>query len=263
MEKIITKPTPPSSAGNPAVYFNKDKFESVIERHGYEVVIEHAIACPCRSGDGQHRTDCYNCRGTGWVFINPRNTKALITSINRSTKYKNWSVEMIGTASVTTYFSERFSYMDRITMVNNETINNTSILSENLKIREIEGEDPFIFLTYKPINIESTFIFINFNTKLVRLIEGTDFVKNEDNPYIISFSYDFPIGFNGTISITYEHELQYHVLDMPHDVRNSYKVNNEGKDEQLTLPVMAIARKAFNVFEKTDYGDTGMVDNSY
>ena len=261
-KKIITTP-PPNLIGQPSVNLRKPDFEAVIYNKGYDVIIERAIACPCKSGDGHPNIDCQNCRGVGWVFINPTSTRCILTSINKSTKYKEWSTELIGTVSVTTYFSQRLSYMDRITMMNNPYVTNTSILSEIKRLRIVGTQTPFVFLSYKPMTVKEVYLYTAPDIPLLKLDPLTDFNINLDNPYILDLTYVFPVDFNGSISVTYEHELQYHVIDIPHDVRNSFKVNNDGRDEQITLPINAIARKAFNVLDVSDYGGLNLIDNSY
>lgn len=260
MQKSIVQKAPPNLIGQPNVSFRKQDFDGTIFNKGYTVIIEKAIKCPCQTKNGSPLPNCQNCHGRGWVFIDPIETRALITSINTTTKYKDWSLELLGTVSVTIPDEDRFSYMDRITLKNKTSIKYVIRFSEVLYIRDNGLGGKFVFLSYKPVTIKKVYIFDSVSTPLT-LLANTDYTINTNNGYVLDFSYVFPAGFNGSVSIMYEHELQYHVLDIPHDIRASYKMNSDGKDEQVVLPVNAIARRAHNVFEVTNYDDSGLVIN--
>lgn len=260
----ITKKAAPNLVGQPSVDFRGDDYNATIWNKGYDVIMEKAVECPCRTRQREALSTCKNCYGTGWFFINPFQTKAIITSINKVTQYKNWSIELIGTVAVTVMDSDRVSYMDRVTLKNNPNIRNTSIFSEIKAVRDLSGT-PFVFLSYKPERIKEIYLFSNSSAALIRLIEGTDYNISTTNDHIIEFTYDFTQinNYNGSVSILYEHEIQYNVLDLPHDIRSSYITNNDGKKEQLLLPINAVARKVHNVMGVLERDGTGLINNSY
>ena len=73
-----------------------------------------------------------------------------------------------------------------------------------------------------------------------------------------------PSGFNGTISIRYTHQIQYNIIDLPHELRSSFELNREGAYQIMNLPMNAVARRShLIVVEKMDYDGTGWQDNSY
>jgi DNA helicase HerA-like ATPase len=264
MSKAITKSAPPNLVGQPSVKFDLDTFEAALWNKGYDIILEKAVRCPCQDRDAAAKLTCHNCLGTGWVFLNALQTKAIITGINKTTAYKNWSQELLGTVAVTTRAVEKLGFMDRITLINDTNTYNTSIYSEILRVRDVAGT-PFVFLSYKPYELEKmkVYAFQGDELPLIKLpVSGYSISSN--NPYVLEFSYDFStIGsFNGIISVTYEHEIQYHILDLPHDVRNSTTVNACGQERQIEYPINAIARKAHNVFEKADRDGTGLINNS-
>ena len=105
----IRTQTPPNLVGIPKVnVFNKEDFNAALWENGYDVILEEAIACPCKGQSSDNLSTCSNCLGTGWVFVNPIKTKAFITSINRNTKYKDWSPEMIASLSIRTMTENLF-----------------------------------------------------------------------------------------------------------------------------------------------------------
>jgi hypothetical protein len=66
-----------------------------------------------------------------------------------------------------------------------------------------------------------------------------------------------------TISIRYIHKLQYHVIDLPHLVRDSYRIGADGKEEFQILPVNCIARLSHYVIDALNFAGDNVYDNSY
>lgn len=262
MNKVITNQSSPNLIGQASPEFDLNSFEAALWSKGYSVTVEQAFKCPCRTNSNQPLTDCKNCLGTGWIFVNPVKTKALITSINKDTKYKSWSEELIGTVSASLMYKDGISFMNRITLVNNSKIENKSKYSDTVRIRDIDA-DPFVFLAYKPIDVLSVYAFNGSDKALVKIPEGS-YSISPTNDYVLDIDYDFSSmpDFNGYLTVLYSHELQYHVIDIPHDVRNSYIKNEDGQEEQINLPVNAYARKAQNVFDISNRDGSGVIDNS-
>jgi len=262
MNKVITTQSSPNLIGQASPEFDLNSFEAALWSKGYSVLVEQAFKCPCRTNSNQPLTDCKNCLGVGWIFINPVKTKALITSINKDTKYKSWSEELIGTVSVSLMYKDGISFMNRITLVNNSNIENKSKYSDTVRVRDVDGE-PFVFLAYKPIDLLRVYAFNGSDKALVKLPEDSYSVSDE-NDYVLNIDYDFSSmpEFNGYLTVLYTHELQYHVIDIPHDVRNSYIKNDDGQEEQINMPVNAYARKAQNVIDISNRDGSGVIDNS-
>lgn len=263
----IRQQTPPNLVGQPVVEFRKPDYEATIFNKGYDVLIETAHECPCKSQSASNLLTCQNCSGTGWFHINPIRSKAIISGINKNTEYKDWSEQLIGTVSVTVRDVNKLGFMDKITLVNSTggTIRNESYFTEVRRLRQIDSEYPFVFLSYQPISIQDIFIFQAVNQPLVRLVSGTDFAIRQENGYTVEFYYDFTqlTNFNNMISIRYRHNLVYYVLDMPHDVRNSSKKDRNGTLVQQILPINVIARKAHYVLNVSDYEGDNIIDNTY
>jgi hypothetical protein len=257
----ITTASAPNLIAKPDPVFNKSLFEAAIWNKCYSVVMEKAIKCPCSTNQNQPLSDCRNCGGIGWFFINPIQTQALITNLNENTQYKNWSVELLGTISVSLRDSERIGNMDRITIVNNNLTDNKAYFSELITLRG-DQFDEFVFLAYRPIDIIGIWLFESSTTKLHKL-DVDEYEISSTNPYVIDFDFDFSTisNFNGTISVLYTHEVQYHIMDIPHLIRNSYKINNNGQDEQIVLPVNAIARRSHLIESIANRNGQGILDN--
>lgn len=258
----IRKSPPANLIGLPNPEFEKNLFDAALWQKGYDCHVDKSIECPCRGGnENKPLPSCQNCGGVGWVFINPIQTKVLITGVNRDTKYKQWSQELIGNVSVSLRDIEQSGFMDRITI-----LNETAIFSEVRKIRQVEVTPlsflNFIFLSYEVKNIEDIFVFKADNQKLIRL-NSEQWIVNPNNPYSIVFTDDvLTQSSNLTVSVRYKHNVQYHILDIPHVIRSSNITNGFGQLEKVRLPNQYMARLAHYVL-RPDFDGDGIIDNSY
>ena len=99
--KTIERPV--DLTGTPNVYLRNQDFNALVASKGYEVYLDRFLACPCKEkGSPSARLSCSNCFGTGYFLSERIKTKAFLSSMNKSTEYKDWSIENIGTISITT-----------------------------------------------------------------------------------------------------------------------------------------------------------------
>ena len=255
----ITRATPPSFLGQPDnKLFRKNDFDAVIFQKGYKIILEQSVACPCRGESGEARPTCQNCMGYGWIFINPTETMAILTSLNATTKYQQWSPELIGTINVTVRDIERLSFLDKITLKDR-----TSVMSEVRPVLENEG-DRFIFCSYKVKKVNFLFVFSDDNNKLISLTSD-DFEVMQSNNFVVKIKEHvvFPLNFNDVVSIDYEYNPSYVIVDIPHDIRASFNTNNKGQFEEIILPVQGVARKSHIVLgEPSNYLGNNLINNS-
>lgn len=218
--------------------FNQNDFNAAIWGEGYDVILERAINCPCKGVNPDSKPSCNNCHGLGWVFVDAVQTKAFIQSINKNTKYKDWSPELVGTISITFMSNNRFGLMDKISL-----INNTSMMSEVLRVRNYNS-NRFVFCTYKPKLIKDIYFYVSDTESLIKL-DVEDYVISSKNPFIIYIRPDIMINSsNSYISVYYEHNITYNIIDIPHDMRITKEYDNNGKKSQADMPMQAIARKS-------------------
>lgn len=253
----IRTATPPNLLSQPDVrLFRKNDFEAAIWQKGYDVIIEKAIACPCKGLSGSAKTTCQNCLGLGWLFINPIATKALVTSINRDTKFQHWSPEMIGTISITVRDQERFHHMDKVTFATR-----SGVMSEVRKVL-LNDDQPFIFCSYNVEKIKNIFIYTLDNVKLTALTSANWSIGSNNSTIVLLNDVVFPEPFNGVVSIEYEHRVTYNIVDLPHDFRSTFMINEKGQNIEYNMPIQAIARRSHFVFgESTNYAGTNLLNN--
>lgn len=244
---------PPNLLGQPSVEFRKDDFDATIWSKGYKVILEKALKCPCQVRGGSPKSDCNNCRGFGWIFVNPIETRASITSLNSSNKYRPWSLENANRANITVMDVNRMSFYDRITLVEDY-----SEISENLTVKKSSDSKDFVFPSYSIKEILVVFKFINSTTPLFQIT--TDQYTFDENKIIFN---DGVVTTGNVISIRYVFQTQYNVLDVVHDIRSSKKKDRSGNVVNMKLPIMAVAQKPHTIQDRPNFTGNNVINNSW
>lgn len=249
-QKKIIK-TQVNYVGIPRVDFISPDFDALVDNKGYDVIWERAIPCPCSKRQQPHST-CKNCQGVGWVFINPTQIKAVGQSINKDTQYKDWSMELLGTISLTVKSMYHLNFMDRITLLGAEVPQ-----SENLLVKDYDGQ-AYANTIYSINSVIDIFEFTFEDEPLKLLIQGEDYTFEGNK---VLFLKDLSEG--TSVSISYMHNVQYNVLDLPHDIRQTIIMDNMSREQILKLPISAIARRSHNVLDAPNFNGDNIFDNSY
>ena len=258
--------TPPNLNSQPNVEFRKDDFNAQIWNKGYDILLEKARICPCNV-NGRGLSNCQNCRGYGYFWINPIKTKGIITSINAEGKVKEWSEENLGRYQVTLIkyedddeYADRLAYMDRITF-----LDQYSEFCETIRLNKDEEIGKYFgFTSYEIKGIVDAFVFKSSSEPLINLSKGSEVVVG-NNDYTIVIDKDFSEyeDFNEVVTLYYKHRKQIHVIDIPHDIRASKVKNSRGNLDTIQLPIQAIAQQAHMSFDRPDYNGGEPINNSY
>lgn len=262
MGREIKNTIPPSLYGQPSVQFRPNDFDAAIYSHGYDIICEKAIRCPCQGNSGAPLPDCQNCHGFGYFYINPTRTKAIVSGLNKSTQFVQWSPELMGTSSITVRDSDKelLSFFDRVTIEDEY-----AQFTEMVVGRRFTDDQQGIFLSYAPIEIKSVWLFEDSNAPLIR-VEKRYYEVSPTNPYCIIFKSDFDRDISNVgISVLYNHRVEYHVIDLPHEIRASLgKDKMTGQYQVLKMPVQVIGRRTHLIdMAKPDYGGSGLIHNDY
>lgn len=274
MKSAIISKTPPKLTNTAArANFSQDSFEALVYQKGYDVLFEKALKCPCKSRRSNQLSNCKNCGGTEWIFVNPQSTRMIVHSMNATTKYKEWSEEKAGTASITCLSGDELSFMDRVTVIAGVSIFQEVLFLKDSSVGEdsiSQSETVYFFNTIYEIK-EITFFAI-FNTsqnKLTPLIYNTDFTY-EGNKIILSNSIalqyvDLEIEEQDvSVTIRYKHAPQYHIIDIPREtMQSNVKVGSLDREQIIDLPIHGIARRSHYVLDAQNYDLTRIVNNDH
>lgn len=257
MSRPTITATPENLTNSPQPEFDRDLFNESLWHKGYNVWVEKAIECPCRTeGRNDNLSDCQNCGGLGWVYIDPLETKGIITGINKGTKYREWSEEIIGDMMLTLRDVDNAGFMDRITF-----LNETNILSEVKRLRTSTSTlENFIYLAYDIESIEDVYVFQSSTQSLVRIPEANYSISSV-NQNIIQFAAGaLSASTNSSISVRYKHNVQYNILDIPHIIRSSNAADKNGTLNKIKLPNQYIVRLA-HYMRRPNFDGTGIISN--
>lgn len=252
--KNIIRTTESTSLGAGRVDLSKANFDKLVEDKGYDVIIDKSIKCPCRSlGNNQALSDCRNCGGSGYVYLNRYGSKMIIQSMNLNTRYREWSEEKLGKAGMTAKSEDELTFMDRITVTSGLSIHIQTVRTVKYE-NQLRGR-----LIYPPIEIDEFFAFVGSDQRLRMLTFGTDYTLDGN---IITFSSEFFDVNDFTVSVRYKHYPVYHIIDLPREVMESHVLSN-GEDQSMKFPIHAIGRRAHYVLDEENFSGTFLLDNSY
>lgn len=242
-------------------------FKKALISHGYDVLIERALRCPCSvQSTGQALLSCQNCCGAGWVFINKKRSRALVQHVNQSTKYLNWTEQDRGTIQITTDSADNVTFMDRVTI---EDVDVT--YSQVVRFHKSSNNSVFCFLFYYPLKIEELYLFES-NDKPLKLLNEQDFQVVENrivlNNWFSTHIQDFFGNFKQddfflTGTIRYKHNPTYHIIDVNREIS---KNRNRDCAEQVnlkSLPIASVARKTHFILDQPDFIGQSVYDNSH
>lgn len=256
--KTVQISSAPINVNSTQVDFILNDFEKLIWQKGYTVIHESALKCPCKSKNTNQQSNCKNCGGTGWSFINSVETRMVIHSMNLSTQFKEWSEESIGTASVTCMDREKLSFMDRITIVDGKTI-----FGEVLFLKQFNS-NLFFYTVYDIKEMQYIALFDTVSSKYINLFYNTDFTYSKNKIILNSAKWISMIPLDGDLSIVvrYSHAPQFHIIDMQRNTMVS-EIKIVGKESEIQLPIHAVARRSHYVLDAENVAGNRILDNSF
>jgi len=268
----MTNSTPPIAVtppdiGSPATYFDRKKFDDLIYDKGYEAYIDRAVQCPCRTlANGQALSDCQNCGGVGWFYIDRVQSVLGCTSMANRNKYEVWTVSNAGTVNITSRPEDKLGWMDRITLLELE-----SWFSQALYLKLITSGDQagnwFTFLTYEPTEVFDVFIFMGSAVPVGYLNSSQYTISG--NKIIIPSSTISGLAITLpqlSIAIRYVHNPSYYVIDINRDLikQRVSKCFSPAtlSPEKTNLPLNAIGKRAHFVLDAADFANDNLFDNT-
>ena len=208
------------------VYHNRSIFTDALEGKALNVAFCPGVVCPCKVKHS-HISTCKSCFGTGFYFPEQIRTRMMITSFNQRTQYYPWSLDKIGTVSISSFENIRFNYGDRIIVLEGD-----ALFTESLEV--INGA---ITTIYPVLGIERQFKYDRDAFRAVQLDTKLTFDRAS---HIITTEEA-----NGTyISIRYRHLHMYGVLDLTREMLFNNFLDNKLDTKRGDFPVSVVARRA-------------------
>lgn len=250
--------TPPVTQGKARVDLVKSDFDALVWQKGYDVYHDKAIKCPCRNlPDGQSQSSCKNCGGSQWVFVNRTETRMVVQSINKDTKFKEWSEEKLGLAKITAMQESKIAFMDRIILRNSLATTSHTLFARVHADGKLRCKS-----VYDIESIDFIYLFAGVGNKLT--VVPSDKYTIDDGSWI-TLSDDYLSISNPTISIRYNHHPAFHINEVSRSIIDSYviqKTDDIQRDQIRPFPVHAVGRLAHYVLDEENYSNDRLFDNS-
>ena len=242
----------------PRTDFELNEFEKIIVQKGRKVLFSKALQCPCKSRSTNQQSNCKNCGGSGWVFVNERETRMIVSGVAIVNEYKPWSEESRGVINISCSDDEQLTFMDKITLVDAN-----AIYQEVLFFRKVNSQW-FAFSSYPIKKLLYGGLFVSVNSSLQRVTESQlqfgpkNVVKIIDGSLIDSQATDDSV----SLSVRYYHSPIYYVAEMKRETMQSFKYENE-KETIQNLPLSALARRAHYILDPTKFSGEGLLSNDF
>lgn len=246
------------NAPTPRVDFDKQAFDDIITQKGRNVVVTRALKCPCKSPVTNQLSNCRNCGGVGYVFINPEQTRMVVQKIDLVNDFTPWSEENRGHVSLSYNSCEDLTWMDKITIVDSE-----AIFNEVLFFKETQNSVVFAYTVYPIKKVKYLGLYIDNNTKLKKLVLNVDYTF--ENNIITLINQSLIQGgdvVNTSITIRYVHAPVFYIVEMKRESMDTF-VLTEGSEKKVKLPLNAVARRAHYVLNTENINGTRLLDNNY
>ena len=262
---IVQTPAP-NTIKSGDVRLIKNDFDAQVWGKGYDIYLDKMGKCPCKSeGSNSPLSSCNNCNGTGWFIVERRKTKALISSMNRATQYKEWSEQDMGTAQISLMHEDNASFMDRV-MIQNSTYYMKQTLYPKQVLSDASELVWFAFTVYEIKKVDFIFLYLGQIVSHKKLTITEDFTISGNKillteALIASLPQDL-IDKGLSISVIYTTLVQYHILDVNRDEIES-PTQNTLKDKFMgQFPLYYVGRRSHYVLDALNFEGNNVIDNT-
>jgi hypothetical protein len=258
MSKQVVIQQAPNETNPNAPGFFQDRFEQLIWEKGYRCIREKAIQCPCRSVRVNQLSNCKNCGSLGFLFINPEEIRVILRNQNENTTYKSWSAESIGNVSISTANNVQLCHMDKLTV-----LDTLATFGEVRHFKKSENDILFAYCSYQVCDVDYISMFVDESTKLTRLVKDIDYTFDGNRLFLTSkYVADYVDDNTYSVTIRYQHQPSYYVIDLPRQVAQSRKTYNS-KEELIDLPISAVGKRSHFVLDAENIISDRLLDNSF
>ncbi len=214
--------------------FDVSKFNTKINEKGIDVYWEKMMWCPCRKDStSQAITNCTNCNGSGYVWYDKQIIRALVSGASLNKNFIQWTEVLEGSIYVTVDPFYKVGWYDRLTVKDALTV-----FSEVHKT--VAGVGGVInYTTHYPVsNIIRAAKYVGAAVGLYDI--NINNINITSNPLVIN---DNNIIAGNSISLLYEYNPVYLVVDNLNDYRNTYVKNKLPIEQLQNAPIRILAKK--------------------
>lgn len=253
LQRTVSINTPSGSRSD----FNRTEYEQLIYDKGRRVIRETSIQCSCKDRKSNSQSDCKNCGSTGWIFINPIETRMVIQKMAAKVEYlqNGSSITVTGDIQISANDTEELAEMDRLTVLDSK-----AIFTEVLFIKT-KGVVKFAYTAYNIKEMVYVGLFKGVDQPLQRLQIAVDYTIERNiikliNPLIV------PVQGEISLSVRYIHAPQYHITDMKRESMETFNLE-KGGEALKHLPVSGTARRAHYILTANNLLGDRLIDNSF
>lgn len=250
---MLTK-TPSITSDIQRVDFENEKYDKIIRDKGRSVIVEKSLICPCKSENSGGLSNCKNCGGYGWSFINPVRTRMIVQSMSISNDFKDWSEMSRGMIKISSKKDENICHMDKLTIEDA-----TSFFTESLYAKKV-GQLFFAYTVYAIKDIEYCAFFRTVETTYQQLTRNVHYTIDGNVFTIIDEDliddYD-----ELSITLRYSHAPVYYVVDLQRESSETF-ILSFGSEVKIDLPITFMARRAHYVLNMENTNKNRILDNS-
>lgn len=192
--------------------FLVDDFDKLIKEKGMNVLWEEAMLCSCIGHTGQPDYNCPYCKGSGFIYAEPKETIVASTKLVGKKVFDDIGMREAGTAYITSLSTVLLGYHDRLTFVDYTAKYSQTIqikFGKSLKLkRKIKS---LVAVRYRGLNIDIQKVEIindGWGIKIPsELISDYKYEGKADDPN------------NYSVSLLFITAPVYSILDITHELR--------------------------------------------
>lgn len=240
-----------------AADFQQEEFDILFRDKGYNVIWEKALQCGCLGAGSDHQTNCQNCGGTGWLFVNPTATRMIVTSLAVNKDFQTLdqgSIDM-GYSQITARYEDKIGFMDKIILTD-------SVSSHHEVLFPVldSGSGNYRASTRYDIKaVEFIGHFTGTGTVYTKLEEGTDYViSNNIVEFLTNVTAD-----NQKVTIRYRHNPVYHIWDQPRETITSLLVKGANRRDPYNMAIRGMGKRAHLILNAENWAGNRLLDNSW
>jgi hypothetical protein len=194
-----------------------DLFDQAIYQKGYRITWEQGMFCSCLDDhSGQPDYGCPSCKGKGYVYFNPNEIRALVTSISGSKDQNNRvGMDEIGTAYLTPMSTDKIGFRDRFTFLD-FTIKFSEIIRGKNTRRHMLRYPAIKMLSVRILDVE--------------YLEGVHYNMSKDGWFVEWV--EMPDYGDLTYSVLYTTNPVYIAIGPIHELRGTYTLR-QGKGHEV------------------------------